>query len=180
MAIELLQMQLDLTYPVREVSHVRTNLENDDDHDASDLIPSHLRRVHAHTGGTDLYFWGVNTNYLLGHRDAAKASPERVQLAFETVQNWMSDTRVVLETVCMSKYHTAVLTSETRYNLHVCGFARGGRLGISPASDAQLSLVPVPWPERIVAVALGKNHTIALTESKNIITFGSNENGQLG
>ncbi|ORY95026.1 hypothetical protein BCR43DRAFT_495018 [Syncephalastrum racemosum] len=179
-AIELLQTHLDLTYPVREISYIHKNPKTNDEHDASDLIPSQMHHVHAHAGGTDLYFWGVNTNYLLGHREAAKASPERVQLAFETVQNWMGDTRVVLETVCMSKYHTAVLTSEARYNLHVCGFARGGRLGIPHVSDAQLSLVPVPWPERIVAVALGKNHTIALTESKNVITFGSNESGQLG
>lgn len=135
------------------------------------------------TGGTDLYTWGSNTNYVLGHPDSeSRTYPERVSLKLESQQlpNIMQRPSVLIERVYMSKYHTAVLTSEPRNNLLLCGFGHGGRLGNGKKEDTQLIPTPLQWPERITAVALGRDHTIAITENGNVITFGSNENGQLG
>ncbi|ORX60376.1 hypothetical protein DM01DRAFT_1300126 [Hesseltinella vesiculosa] len=148
-----------------------------------------LEQVHSQTkpcshGGSDLYTWGINTNYVLGHLDLERRSrPEKVPLQnMESQQspNWMHRPPFVIESVHMSKFHSAIVTSESLYNLLICGFGRGGRLGNGKATDAQMLFTPVHWPERIVHVALGRDHTVAVTTSGNIVTFGSNEYGQLG
>ncbi|KAI8069216.1 hypothetical protein BC940DRAFT_298179 [Gongronella butleri] len=162
--------------------------------------PQHTRQQHARKnaafdmempltgthseGGTDLYTWGVNTSYVLGHLDLEKRSrPEKVSLHLMDSQQTPNITQrapYIIEAVAMSKFHTAVLTSDPLYNLLICGFGRGGRLGNGKESDAQMLLTPIRWPERIVLVALGRDHTIAVTQSGGVLTFGSNEFGQLG
>ncbi|KAI9244008.1 hypothetical protein BDA99DRAFT_472813 [Phascolomyces articulosus] len=138
------------------------------------------------SGGTDLYSWGSNTNYLLGHRDSEnRTNPEHVHLDHLEPQQtnlttMMERSMILIQSVKMSKNHMAVLTSDSKHNLLLCGFGRGGRLGIGSEMDAQLLLQPVPWPERIIAAALGKDHTVGVSERGNVITFGSNEHGQLG
>ncbi|KAI9317654.1 hypothetical protein BX666DRAFT_1857499 [Dichotomocladium elegans] len=137
----------------------------------------------ALSGGTDLYTWGSNTNYVLGHSDSEnRMYPERVHLNLESQKTLkiMARPEVLVLDVRMAKYHTAVLTSEPRNNLLLCGFGNGGRLGNGKEGDTQLMLTPVHWPERIAAVALGKDHTVAITERGSVITFGSNEHCQLG
>lgn len=134
-------------------------------------------------GGTELYSWGSNTNYVLGHRDPDnRTNPDRVPLDLESHRTnfIMQRPNVKIESVQMSKYHTAVITDEPTRNLLICGFGRGGRLGTGSSAETQLTLTPVSWSERILSVALGKNHTIAVTESRNVISFGDNTFGQLG
>ena len=137
------------------------------------------------SGGTDLYSWGSNTNYLLGHRDSEnRTNPEHIHLDhLESQQQTdyiMQRPIVLIQSVKMSKNHMAILTSESKHNLLLCGFGRGGRLGTGSEIDAQLVPTPVQWPERIIAVALGRDHTVGVSERGNVITFGSNEYGQLG
>lgn len=134
-------------------------------------------------GGTDVYTWGHNTNYVLGHADSEnRLKPERVHLQLNSQQSPYIMTRptCVIESVSMSKYHMAILTSEPQQNLLVCGFGRGGRLGTGKDNDTQFTPIPVQWPERILSVALGRDHTIAITGSGNVVTFGQNNFGQLG
>lgn len=134
-------------------------------------------------GGTDLYTWGHNTNYVLGHSDSEnRTNPERVRLELESQKSTyiMKRPTYLIESVTMSKYHMAILTSDASLNLLVCGFGRGGRLGLGKESETQFTPVPVQWPERISAVALGRDHTVAVTENGNVISFGSNRFGQLG
>ncbi|KAL0087570.1 regulator of chromosome condensation 1/beta-lactamase-inhibitor protein II [Phycomyces blakesleeanus] len=111
-----------------------------------------------------------------------KSRPERVRLDLESqrIPEITSRPPYLVRTVVMSKYHTAILTSEPRNNLLLCGFGRGGRLGTGKVVDTQLTPIAVQWPEYIVAVALGRDHTIALSKSGNVITFGNNRFGQLG
>lgn len=134
------------------------------------------------TGGTDVYSWGQNTNYVLGHPDSENRNrPERVQLQLDSQQNSaVNRLPYVIESVMMAKYHMAILTSEPSHNMLVCGFGRGGRLGLGKDIDTQLVPAPVPWSERIVTAALGRDHTLAVTESGAVISFGSNAYGQLG
>lgn len=151
--------------------------------DISESASSMGHRQGGRQGGTDLYTWGMNTTYILGHMDTENRSrPERVPLNLESqrTNNVLQRPPYVIVSVHMSKFHMAVLTSDSIHNLLVCGFGRGGRLGTGKDTDAQLVPVAVHWSERITAVALGRDHTIALTSSGSVITFGNNDYGQLG
>jgi len=81
----------------------------------------------------------------------------------------------------MSKLHTVVVTSEKSANLRLCGFGGGGRLGGS-IQHTQYDLKPLPQlPEvTIVAVAVGQDHTLALSEGGEVYSWGLNRFSQLG
>ncbi|CAO3607959.1 unnamed protein product [Cunninghamella echinulata] len=164
----------------------------DDDHMTTTAFENNNNRTtspsskyYHHYGGTDLYSWGMNATYLLGHLDSENRSrPERVPLQLESQQSahFLRRPPYLIKSVHMSKFHMAILTTESCHNLLFCGFGRGGRLGNGKEKekDVQLAPVPIDWPEQILSVALGRDHSIALTTNGNIITFGSNEYGQLG
>lgn len=167
---------------IRMLSKDKKNIERTETDDNTGLY-SVLDKERHLSGGTDVYTWGQNTNYVLGHPDSENRSrPERVHFQLDSQQNpaVLKRPAYVIESVVMAKYHMAILTSESTRNLLVCGFGRGGRLGLGKEIDTQLVPIPVPWSERITSVALGRDHTIAVTESGVVISFGSNEFGQLG
>ena len=82
--------------------------------------------------------------------------------------------------VAMSKLHTVVVTCESRFgNLRVCGFGSGGRLGLG--QHTQYSLVPLAQLQHAIdAVAVGQDHTLALTKSGDVLSWGLNRFSQLG
>ncbi|KAF7722410.1 hypothetical protein EC973_003149 [Apophysomyces ossiformis] len=175
--LELLGTTMD------DMAPIATSLITEEDVKVTEDERLPNRKKMTYVGGTDVYSWGVNTNYVLGHPDSENRTyPERVPLDLESQRNpyIMKRPNYVIQSMHLSKYHMAIITSERINNLLVCGFGRGGRLGTGERSDAQLTLVPVPWSERIIAVALGRDHTVAVTESGSVITFGSNKFGQLG
>lgn len=146
-------------------------------------IHDHIIEKDVKSGGTDVYTWGYNTNYVLGHADSEnRLKPERVKLQLESQRSpyFMQRPHYLIQNVSMSKYHTAILTSDASNNLLVCGFGRGGRLGLGKDAETQFIPVPVQCSERIVCVALGRDHTLAVTENGNVISFGNNSFGQLG
>ena len=72
-----------------------------------------------------------------------------------------------------------VVTAEPKGNLRVCGFGSGGRLG--PGQHTQYNLVSMQQlPQTIVSVALGQDHTLALTSSGEVLSWGLNRFAQLG
>ncbi|KAK1999452.1 BTB/POZ domain-containing protein [Colletotrichum falcatum] len=82
----------------------------------------------------------------------------------------------------LSKLHTAILTTDPVSNLYVCGVGRGGRLGLGD-ENTQFRFVPVQGSladKRVTQVALGQNHTMAVTDAGELWTWGSNSNSQLG
>jgi inhibitor of Bruton tyrosine kinase len=85
--------------------------------------------------------------------------------------------------VAMSKLHTAIITSDPECNLFVCGFGPGGRLGTGDEST-RFNFVCIDPPcligKRIASVALGQDHTIAVSDAGEVFTWGSNKFGQLG
>ena len=90
---------------------------------------------------------------------------------------------VVIQDVRMAKYHTAILTSDPEANLYVCGFGPGGRLGTGDTSTRFrfTSVLGGGLARRkIVAVGLGQNHTLAVTDRGEVYSWGSNAYGQLG
>ncbi|KAG1743154.1 regulator of chromosome condensation 1/beta-lactamase-inhibitor protein II [Suillus occidentalis] len=79
----------------------------------------------------------------------------------------------------MSKLHSVVLTFEARDNIRVCSFGSGGRLG--PSQHTQYSLMPLPEIKHTIeSVALGQDHTLALTSTREVLTWGLNRFSQLG
>lgn len=89
---------------------------------------------------------------------------------------------LVIRDVVLSKLHSAVITDDPVSNLYVCGVGRGGRLGLGDEST-QFHFVPVQGAlkdKSISAVALGQNHTLAVTSNGELWTWGSNTYSQLG
>ncbi|KAF9875954.1 BTB/POZ domain-containing protein [Colletotrichum karsti] len=82
----------------------------------------------------------------------------------------------------LSKLHTAILTTDPVSNLYICGVGRGGRLGLGD-ENTQFRFVPVQGglaDKKVVQVALGQNHSMAVTDAGELWTWGSNNNSQLG
>jgi alpha-tubulin suppressor-like RCC1 family protein len=90
---------------------------------------------------------------------------------------------ITIQDVQMSKLHTAVLTTDPVSNLYMCGHGTGGRLGIgSETTSYQFTCVEGGGlsQKKVAAVALGQNHTLAITDDGEIYSWGNNVYGQLG
>ena len=85
--------------------------------------------------------------------------------------------------VQLSKLHSAVLTTDSENNLYVCGFGPGGRLGTGDALT-RFTFTNIQGGglanRKVTAVALGQNHSLAVTEDGETYSWGSNVFGQLG
>lgn len=93
------------------------------------------------------------------------------------------NTPLIIQDVQMSKLHTAVLTTDPVANLYVCGHGPGGRLGTgNEMTRYQFTCIESGGlgQRKIAAVALGHNHTLAVTLEGEIYSWGSNVFGQLG
>jgi alpha-tubulin suppressor-like RCC1 family protein len=88
-----------------------------------------------------------------------------------------------LQNVVMSKLHTAVITDDPEANLFICGFGPGGRLGTGDEST-RFNFVCIETGglagRKVMSVALGQDHSLAITEFGEIFSWGSNKFGQLG
>lgn len=88
-----------------------------------------------------------------------------------------------IQDVYMSKLHTAVLTNDPESNLFMAGFGPGGRLGTGDEAT-RFHFVCIETGglagKRVVSLALGQDHSIAISEQGEIFTWGSNKYGQLG
>ncbi|KAL3421974.1 BTB/POZ domain-containing protein 1 [Phlyctema vagabunda] len=90
---------------------------------------------------------------------------------------------IIIQDVALSKLHSAILTTDPESNLYVCGFGPGGRLG---TGDEQTSFNYVCIEQgglagkKVVTVALGQNHTLAVDSEGEIFSWGTNTYGQLG
>ncbi|KAE8137612.1 hypothetical protein BDV38DRAFT_85476 [Aspergillus pseudotamarii] len=90
---------------------------------------------------------------------------------------------IKIQNIAMSKLHTAILTNDPESNLFLCGFGPGGRLGTGDEST-RFSFVCIETGglanKKVISVALGQDHTLAITENGEIFSWGSNKFGQLG
>lgn len=88
-----------------------------------------------------------------------------------------------IQDVYMSKLHTAVLTNDPESNLFMTGFGPGGRLGTGDEAT-RFHFVCIETGglvgKKVVSLALGQDHSIAISEQGEIFTWGSNKYGQLG
>ncbi|KAL1759711.1 hypothetical protein FB107DRAFT_204512 [Schizophyllum commune] len=133
----------------------------------------------------ELFTWGINKNAALGLGNSDdRVYPESVVVpALRGVP--LDDRRFLpahIRAIHMSKLHTAVITNEPSSNIRVCGFGSGGRLG--PGQHTlQYSFQPlhssVPSLS-IASTALGQDHTLVLTTSGEVLSWGLNRFAQLG
>ncbi|KAF9939121.1 hypothetical protein BGZ65_011344 [Modicella reniformis] len=87
--------------------------------------------------------------------------------------------RPTLLQLSMSKFHTAIATTEPGFTTKLWGFGTNGRLG----SDLKMQLRPAPVlgiPGDVVFTALGRDHTVLITAKGEVYTLGNNKFGQLG
>ncbi|TGZ84444.1 hypothetical protein EX30DRAFT_313029, partial [Ascodesmis nigricans] len=180
----------------------------DDDSDMEDEEQDHVT-VDA-SKGDEIFSWGSNKNLTLGFSDGDDRSyPERVQLKRprelvleQAKQKYgelpeskgksaddLLDASVLfrplkISDVQLSKFHSAILTEDEYANLHVCGFGNGGRLGFGGDQNTVFKYRPLTPPllpkKRVLKVALGMDHTVAVLEDGEVWTWGSNRWGQLG
>ncbi|RYP34112.1 hypothetical protein DL767_004447 [Monosporascus sp. MG133] len=89
---------------------------------------------------------------------------------------------LIIQDVALSKLHSAILTTDPMSNLYVCGVGRGGRLGLGD-ENTRFTFAPVQgglFDRKVVQIALGQNHTMAVTSNGELWTWGSNVFSQLG
>ncbi|XP_077432250.1 inhibitor of Bruton tyrosine kinase isoform X2 [Vanacampus margaritifer] len=141
---------------------------------ALDLVmkdrPPHI--VFKNADPTDVYTWGNNTNFSLGHgNQESRQHPELVDV--------FARTGVYIKQVALCKFHSVFLSQKGQ--VFTCGHGQGGRLG---HGDEQTYLVP-RMVEGLMShhcsqVAAAKDHTVVLTEGGYVYTFGLNTFHQLG
>nr|XP_006115955.1 inhibitor of Bruton tyrosine kinase isoform X1 [Pelodiscus sinensis] len=128
--------------------------------------------VFKKTDPTDVYTWGNNINFTLGHGgQQSKHHPELVDL--------FPRNGVYIKQVVLCKFHAVFLSQKGQ--IYTCGHGQGGRLG---HGDEQTCLIP-RLVEGLIGhqcsqVAAAKDHTVILTEEGLVYTFGLNTYHQLG
>ncbi|PGH15017.1 hypothetical protein AJ79_02699 [Helicocarpus griseus UAMH5409] len=90
---------------------------------------------------------------------------------------------ISFQQIVMSKFHTGILTNDPESNLFISGFGPGGRLGTGDEAT-RFNFVCIEGGglggKKVVALALGQDHSIAVTDQGEVFTWGSSKYGQLG
>ncbi|CAN9514113.1 unnamed protein product [Ophioblennius macclurei] len=132
--------------------------------------PAHV--VFRNTDPTEVYTWGNNTNFSLGHgNQESRHHPELVDV--------FARTGVYIKQVVLCKFHSVFLSQKGQ--VFTCGHGQGGRLG---HGDEQTYLIPRKveglMSHHCSQVAAARDHTVVLTEEGYVYTFGLNTFHQLG
>lgn len=180
------------------------------DYDESQHTVNGVLKSDSNMWGDEVFTFGSNKNLNLGLGDQDdRQYPERVNLkrperlihrffrdylsrqdvhetmepSLEDVPSLIRNRPIKFQNVFMSKLHTAILTDDPELNLYLCGFGPGGRLGTGDEST-RFGFVCIETGglanKKVSTIALGQDHTLAITESGEILSWGSNRFGQLG
>ncbi|KAF2837478.1 hypothetical protein M501DRAFT_1017860 [Patellaria atrata CBS 101060] len=90
---------------------------------------------------------------------------------------------LIIQDVQLSKLHTAILTTDPVSNLYMCGHGPGGRLGLGhERTQFQFACIEGGGlaGKKVASIALGQNHSLAITDDGKVYSWGSNGFGQLG
>lgn len=200
----LLTMTMQTMKPIMRNTTV-TNSTNDDDDDAettadsmtegseTEEIECSSSSLEGSLSGSELYTWGPNSNYNLCLRDGDdRTFPERVLTDVFIPEDCyslhsLSSQQQYPVKIAFSKYHSAILTAGPGgRSLLMAGIGAGGRLGLG-GQESQIVPRVLECPldskgerDEIVDVALGHDHSVLVTASGDVYTFGSNRYGQLG
>lgn len=139
----------------------------------------------AITFGGGAYTWGRNDQGQLGIGTNKIAKNMEVVPRAWLVQTLFDDgVRVIGGAI--GKYHTVFLSDAG--HVYTCGMVGSGALGLKMGFFSKLMNKKQDIPKRvetlanvrIVQVAAGDEHTMALSETGDLYVFGSNKAGQLG
>ena len=175
-------------------------------------IGSRTFKPRSRIDGDELFTFGSNKNLTLGFGDEDdRQYPERVHLkrpehllrrlqAEHRVQSRSIRMRqgqvkseplsavvqfrpIIIQDVQLSKFHSAVLTTDPEANLYICGFGPGGRLGTGD-EKTRFNFTPIYGGglsgKKVIQIALGQNHSLAVSGEGELFTWGNNAFGQLG
>ena len=133
---------------------------------------------HSHSGCIikgEIYTWGIGTYARLGHGNLTNYNEPKLVEFFKGR---------FMEKLCLSFFHSAVLSSNGE--VWAWGNSKNGRLGI-PTSFGENQLVPtrigigsLMGECKIVDIACGYKHGIALAKSGHVFSWGCALNGKLG
>uniref|UniRef100_A0A8C5PWA2 Inhibitor of Bruton tyrosine kinase n=1 Tax=Leptobrachium leishanense TaxID=445787 RepID=A0A8C5PWA2_9ANUR len=150
------------------------HIQDKDGYTALDMImkdrPPHV--VFKTSDPTELYTWGNNINFTLGHgSQQSKYHPELIDM--------FPRSGIYIKQVVLCKFHSVFLSQKGQ--VYTCGHGQGGRLG---HGDELTCLFP-RMVDGLAAhpcsqVAAAKDHTVVLTEDGYVYTFGLNTFHQLG
>ncbi|KAG9242107.1 hypothetical protein BJ878DRAFT_544573 [Calycina marina] len=131
----------------------------------------------------DHLFFRFYQEYLETTSDRARSRAKSSPRSLEDLPSLVLNRPIVVHDVVLSKLSSAILTTDPVANLYMCGFGPGGRLGTGD-EVTRLTYTCVEEGglagERIEAVALGQNHTLAVTSRGQIFSWGTSTYGQLG
>ncbi|CAH2249161.1 inhibitor of Bruton tyrosine kinase isoform X1 [Pelobates cultripes] len=150
------------------------HIQDKDGYTALDMImkdrPSHI--VFKISDPTELYTWGNNINFTLGHgNQQSKHHPELVDM--------FPRTGIYIKQVVLCKFHSVFLSQKGQ--VYSCGHGQGGRLGHGDELTCLFPrLVEGLSGHPCAQVAAAKDHTVVLTEDGYVYTFGLNSFHQLG
>ncbi|KAL9041444.1 MAG: hypothetical protein Q9214_004108, partial [Letrouitia sp. 1 TL-2023] len=163
-------------------------------------------------GGDEIFTFGSNKNFNLGFGDEDdRQYPERLYLKrpVQLLQHFWTERKrrirnntrssspegespvpasiqnqpIIIQDVRLSKFHSAILTSDPEANLYTCGFGPGGRLGTGD-EETRFNFVSILGGglgvKKVIDIGLGQNHTVAVTSDGEVFSWGSNTYGQLG
>uniref|UniRef100_H3B6S5 Retinitis pigmentosa GTPase regulator n=1 Tax=Latimeria chalumnae TaxID=7897 RepID=H3B6S5_LATCH len=128
-------------------------------------------RSHTLTYTVDgkLFMWGDNSEGQIGLGEKSNVCVPH-----------LVDIRKQISWVSCGYYHSALVTAGGE--LYTFGESENGKLGL-PSEKLENTRVPKRVPEisgKVILVACGGGHTVALTEDHNLYTFGLGQFGQLG
>jgi alpha-tubulin suppressor-like RCC1 family protein len=118
-----------------------------------------------------LYTWGGGDFGNLGHGD------EETQLVPKAVKGILAGSVVVA--IASGAVHSMATTDEGQ--LYAWGCGESGQLGHGDRNNCFVPrLVEALEGQRVSAVATGEDHSVVMTESGEVFTFGEGKLGQLG
>ncbi|XP_029010158.1 probable E3 ubiquitin-protein ligase HERC4 isoform X2 [Betta splendens] len=117
-----------------------------------------------------VFSWGRNHRGQLGLGDTTDRD-EPVAVHYLDMKKTVS--------VSCGEDHTVALTKDGA--VFTFGSGRHGQLGHNSfRNELRPRLVAELWGSKVIQVACGRRHTLALTDSRTVYSFGSCEQGQLG
>ena len=128
----------------------------------------HIRET-VDLGDSYLFMWGDGEYGKLGHNNL-----DSMHVPFIVA----ATVKIPIRMCALGKDHTVLLAVDG-YPLS-CGSNTYGQLGTGDQNDSRMNLAVVQGASQIKAVASGHYHTLALTHSGKVLSWGSGSWGKLG
>ncbi|XP_020627308.1 inhibitor of Bruton tyrosine kinase-like [Orbicella faveolata] len=167
------ELQLKVGDVVTDIHMTRTRYWSGNLNGKRGHFPKDCVKLLSEDHPLELFTWGSNTNFTLGHRD------ESTRQVPELLENVQREDKVCIKEVVMCKFHSVFLSVDGK--VFTCGHGRGGRLGHGN-EETLLVLQQVTALQGIncVSVTAGQDHTVVVTDEGAVYTFGLNDSHQLG